>query len=132
MREQIALIVSAYVKRNTVSSADLPALISQVGEALFVLNKSSPLEAPTPAVPIRRSVLPDAVVCLDCGWRGKMLRQHLHAAHRMTPEAYRSRWGLKGDHPLVSPSYSNRRSAMAVSSGFGRRSANQNIRDPAA
>ena len=123
MREQIAEIVSAYVKRNTIPSADLPALISQVGETLLGLTKPLPPEAPTPAVPIRRSVLPDAVVCLDCGWKGKMLRLHIHSAHAMTTDAYRSRWGLSGDHPLVAPRYSEQRSAIAISAGLGRRSA---------
>jgi predicted transcriptional regulator len=124
MRDHIAKIVSAYVKGNTVSQAELPALIADVGAFLYDLNKPIPLVAATPAVSARRSVLPDAVICLHCGWRGKMLRGHISSAHGLSPSAYRDRWGLKASHPLVAPSYSKRRSALALSLGLGRRAAN--------
>ena len=123
MRDQIAKIVSAYVKGNAVASAELPALITQVAAFLSGLNQPIPSAAATPAVAVRRSVLPDAVVCLDCGWQGKILRGHVRAAHGLFPEAYRERWGLKADHPLVAPGYSKRRSALALSLGLGRRAA---------
>jgi predicted transcriptional regulator len=123
MRDQIAKIVIAYVKGNAVPSAQLPALITQVGAFLYGLNQLIPPAAPIPAVPVRRSVLPDAVVCLDCGWRGKILRGHVNIAHGLSQGAYRERWGLKVDHPLVAPSYSRRRSALAVSLRLGRRAA---------
>jgi predicted transcriptional regulator len=123
MREHIAKIVSAYVKGNAVSQAELPALIARVGAVLYDLNKPATPVAATPAVPARRSVLPDAVICLDCGWRGKILRGHLSSAHGLSPTAYRDRWNLKASHPLVAPSYSKRRSALALSLGLGRRAA---------
>jgi predicted transcriptional regulator len=122
MRDQVAKIVSAYVKGNAVPSAELPGLITQVGAFLSGLSQPSP-SAATPAVSVRRSVLPDAVVCLDCGWQGKILRGHVRIAHGLFPEAYRERWGLKADHPLVAPNYSKRRSALALSLGLGRRAA---------
>jgi predicted transcriptional regulator len=124
MHDHIAKIVRAYLKGNAVPSAQLPALISQVGAFLYGLNQPIPTAAPTPAVPVRRSVLPDAVVCLDCGWQGKILRGHVRVAHWLFPEAYRERWGLKADHPLVAPGYSKRRSTLARSLGSGRRGAN--------
>lgn len=124
MRDHIAKIVSAYVRGNAVSQAELPALIANVGAFFYGLNKAIPPVAATPAVPARRSVLPDAVICLDCGWRGKMLRGHISSAHGLSPRDYRDRWGLKSSHPLVAPSYSKRRSTLALSLGLGRRAAN--------
>src|SRR5271154_901741 len=123
MRDHTAKIVSAYVKGNAVSAAELPALITHVGAFLYGLNQTTPPAAATPAVPVRRSVRPDAVVCLDCGWQGKILRGHVRVAHGLFPQAYRERWGLKADHPLVAPSYSKRRSALMASLGLGRRAA---------
>jgi predicted transcriptional regulator len=124
MRDHVTKIVNAYVKGNAVSQAELPALIADVGALLRDLNKAIPPVAATPAVSARRSVLPDAVICLDCGWRGKLLRGHISSAHGLSARAYRDRWGLKADHPLVAPSYSERRSALAISLGLGRRAAN--------
>jgi predicted transcriptional regulator len=121
VRDEIARIVCAYVKRNSVASAELPALITQVGASLYGLKEPPPPATPVPAVPVRRSVLPEAVVCLDCGWKGKVLRRHIGSVHGLTPEAYRTRWGLKADHPLVAPTYSERRSDMAKQVGLGQR-----------
>ena len=118
MRDQIAKIVGAYVKGNAVAPGELPALISQVGAFLFGLNQPIPPVVPRPAVPVQRSVLPDAVICLDCGWQGKVLRGHVNVAHGLSPGAYRERWGLTVHHPLVAPSYSRHRSALAAASGF--------------
>lgn len=119
MRDQIAKIVSAYVKGNPVPPAELAGLITQIGAFLYGLNQPIPPAAPTPAVPVRRSF-----VCLDCGWQGKILRGHVRSAHGLSPEAYRERWGLPAHYPFVAPSYSRHRSALAVSLGFGRRAAN--------
>ena len=123
MRNYIAKIVSAYVKGNAVPSAELPALIAKVGAFFYGLNRPMPLAAATPAVPVRRSVLPDAVICLDCGWQARCC-VGVSSAHGLSPRAYRDRWGLKSDHLLVAPSYSKRRSVLAVSLGLGRRAAN--------
>ena len=124
MKARVAAIVSAYVKQNAVAPGDLPALIATVAAALSTLGKepAAPEAAPlSPAVPIRRSVTANAITCLDCGWSGKMLRRHLSNAHGLSPEQYRERWGLPRDYPLVAKKYSEMRSQMAKSIGFGTR-----------
>ena len=123
-KEHVAKIVSAYAKRNTLAADQLPTLIATVHAALASIEGGgppAPAIAPEPAVPIRRSIQPDAITCLDCGFRGKMLKRHLMTAHQLTPDAYRVRWGLKDDYPMVAPSYAARRSEMAKSIGLGRR-----------
>jgi predicted transcriptional regulator len=121
-REFTAQIVAAYVRRNQIAASDLSALISTVYEALGRLGAppAEPVAERTPAVSIRRSITPDAVVCLDCGWRGQMLRRHLTTAHGLSVEQYRARWKLAADHAMTAPSYSVRRSAMAKQLGLGR------------
>ena len=115
-------IVSSYVRHNTIAAADLPRLIVNVYRALAGGGQAAPLPAPqVPAVPIRRSVTPEFVVCLECGFRARTLRRHLREAHGLRPDEYRARWGLAGDHSLVAPGYSARRSAIAKASGLGRR-----------
>jgi predicted transcriptional regulator len=106
MKEQVAEIVAAYLRKNSVAPSDVPAVIAQVYQSLAGLGQPQPVEpeAPNPAVPIRRSVNPEYVVCLDCGAKAKMLRRHLASAHNMTPAEYRQRWKLPTDHPLVAPS----------------------------
>ena len=117
----IAEIVSSYVKKNQIAPADIPTLINTVYQSLLTAGKTAePEPVRTPAVPIRQSVRPKYVVCLDCGWRGKMLRRHVNTAHGLTPEQYKARWGLKPDHPLTAPAYSETRSAMAKQFGLGR------------
>ena len=121
-KELAAQIVASYLKRNPTAINELPILIASVHQSLSTLG-ATPAPDPeplTPAVSIRRSVTPDAVVCLDCGWRGKMLRRHLMSAHDLTPEVYRERWQLKSDHPLTAPGYAARRSALAKQLGLGR------------
>lgn len=113
-------IVAAYVRRNQVQPDQLAALISTVHAALVGLGKpAEPVTERTPAVPIRRSVQRDYVVCLDCGWRGQTLRRHLAATHGLTVEEYRTRWNLRVDHAMTAPAYSERRSAMAKQIGLG-------------
>jgi len=115
-------IVAGYVRRNQIGADQLPALISTVHQALVGLGKP-PTEANqerTPAVPIRRSVHSDYVVCLECGWRGQMLRRHLTTGHGLSIDQYRARWKLRRDHPLTAPSYSERRSGLAKQLGLGR------------
>ena len=125
MKEQVTQIVSAYVRRNPLPAGQLPALIATVHAALANIEGGGPPEPaikPEPAVPIRRSIEPDAIICLDCGHRQKTLKRHLITAHQLTPAAYRERWGLRDDYPMVAPSYAARRSEMAKSIGLGTRS----------
>jgi predicted transcriptional regulator len=100
----------------------LATLISTVHQALSGLGKAAAeIEVErTPAVPIRRSVHHDYIVCLECGWRGQMLRRHLATDHGLTVEQYRARWNLSREHPLTAPSYSERRSGLAKQLGLGR------------
>jgi predicted transcriptional regulator len=125
MNEQVAEIVAAYLRNNTVAAADVPGVITQVYQSLAGLGQSRIEPAETaalkPAVPIRRSVTDDAVTCLECGFNAQVLRRHLTKAHGLTPEAYRVRWKLPATHPIVAPSYSVRRSAMAKTLGLGKR-----------
>jgi predicted transcriptional regulator len=121
-RELTTEIVAAYVRRNQVASDHLGTLISTVHQALAGLGKQPPETGGerTPAVPIRRSVHPDYVVCLECGWRGLMVRRHLATGHGLTVEQYRARWNLPREHPMVAPAYSERRSSLAKEIGLGR------------
>jgi len=117
-----AQIVGGYLRRHQVAPDQLPTLISTVHSALIQLGKSPAEtvgEKRTPAVPIRRSVSRDHLVCLDCGWKGQMLKRHLTAAHGLSVQEYRERWGLKPDHPITAPGYSERRSTMAKHFGLG-------------
>jgi len=118
----VAKIVGGYVARNPISIPDLAHLISTVHQAMSGLGKTEPATEPrTPAVPVRRSVQRDAVICLECGWSGKMLRRHLNARHGLSPAGYRREWNLAADHPLTAPSYAEQRSAMARDMGLGDR-----------
>ena len=121
-RELTSTIVAAYVRQNQITSAQLGALISTVHQALSGLGKpAADTEGErTPAVPIRRSVHRDYVVCLECGWRGQMLKRHLATGHGLTVEQYRARWNLPRDHPMTAPGYSERRSGLAKEFGLGR------------
>jgi predicted transcriptional regulator len=123
-REHVAKIVSAYAKRNSLAADQLPSLIATVHGALTRLEGGVVPEPATelmPAVPVRRSVQPDTITCLDCGYRGKMLKRHLISAHRLTPNDYRQRWRLKNDYPMVAPNYAASRSELAKSFGLGSR-----------
>jgi len=122
--EHVAKIVSAYAKRNQLPPDQLPALIATVHAALASVEgggQPEPAIGPEPAVPIRRSVQPDTITCLDCGRPQKMLKRHLTTAHQLTPDEYRKRWGLKSDYPMSAPNYTARRSELAKSIGLGRR-----------
>jgi predicted transcriptional regulator len=117
----VAKIVSSYVRKNQLSPADMPALINTVHQSLLTLGKPPEPEPRNPAVPIRRSVTRDHVVCLECGWRGRILRRHLQAMHGVSTDDYRRRWGLPFAHALIAPAYSERRSEMAKQLGLGQR-----------
>jgi predicted transcriptional regulator len=121
-RERTTNIVAAYVRRNQIGSDQLPVLISTVHQALVGLGKpAAEIETErTPAVPIRQSVHRDYVVCLDCGWRGQMLKRHLATGHGLTVEQYRARWKLPREHPITAPGYSEQRSGLAKQIGLGR------------
>lgn len=115
-------IVAAYVRRNPVATDQLASLISTIHQALVGLSgPAGAAETPrTPAVSVRRSVHRDYVVCLDCGWKGQMLKRHLTAAHGLTAREYLRRWNLPREHALTAPAYSERRSGLAKQIGFGR------------
>src|SRR5919202_6556268 len=126
LSELVADIVGAYVSHNKVTTSDLPGLISQVHNALQQTTQGPQQpEAPPqePAVPIRRSVQPDYIVCLEDGKKFKSLKRHLSSDHGMTPQEYRAKWGLKSDYPMVAPNYSASRSELARSMGLGQKRA---------
>ena len=118
-----AKIVRGYVRHHRLGPDQLPDLITSVHRTLGQLGQQiQPPEVPTPAVSIRQSVRHDYVVCLDCGYRGKTLRRHLGVRHGLNAEEYRQRWGLRSDHPLTAPAYSEHRSTLAKELGLGRKS----------
>src|SRR4051812_43821398 len=119
--ELAADIVSAYVSNNSVQSGELPALINQVHSALNNVGGPAPKEAskPEPAVSIKRSVTPDFIVSLFDGKRYKSLKRHIRTSHDMTPDQYRTFWGLPRDYPMVAPNYAKARSELAKSMGLG-------------
>lgn len=114
-------IVSAFVSNNTVSASEIPAIIEQVFKTLSNVDgtASASADRPQPAVPIKRSVMPDYIICLEDGKKLKMLKRHLKTAYNMTPEQYRERWGLPADYPMVAPNYAQRRSKLAKDIGLG-------------
>lgn len=115
-----AEIVAAHVGNNVTQAIELPTLISEVHRALASLNTSqTPQERPQPAVPVKRSVTSDYLICLEDGKKLKMLKRHLKTAYNMSPEEYRDRWGLPADYPMVAPSYAHHRSSLAKKIGLG-------------
>jgi predicted transcriptional regulator len=117
-----ANIVSAYVSNNAVSSAEIPNLIGQVYSALMRISggqAATPAEPLKPAVPIKRSVTAEYIVCLEDGKKFKSLKRHLRTQYDMTPEKYREKWGLAPDYPMVAPNYAAARSQLAKKMGLG-------------
>jgi predicted transcriptional regulator len=118
-----ANIVSAYVSKNTVSSAEIPVLISQVYSALMRVSSGAAGAAPTgalkPAVLIKRSITPEYLVCLEDGKKFKSLKRHLRSQYQMTPDQYRAKWNLPADYPMVAPKYAAVRSQLAKQMGLG-------------
>jgi predicted transcriptional regulator len=116
-------IVAAHISNNTVALGDLPQLINQIYHSLANIGSApaAPAERPQPAVTIKKSVQPDFIVCLEDGKKLKMLKRHLKTAYNMTPEAYRERWGLSPDYPMVAPNYARQRSQLAKEIGLGTR-----------
>lgn len=120
---QTAQIVAAYVARNSVPVAEVPRLIEEVHKSLASLSgRAESAERPQPAVPVRRSVTPDHIICLEDGKKLKMLKRYLKTAYDMSPAEYRDRWGLPADYPMVAPNYAKRRSQLAKQIGLGTRS----------
>lgn len=117
-------IVSAYVGNNAVSATQVPELINTVYSSLAGLDgapASTSAEPLKPAVPIRRSITPDYLVCLEDGKKLKMLKRHLRAVYGLSPEEYRAKWGLPADYPMVAPNYARQRSNFAKQIGLGRK-----------
>ena len=120
--ELAAEIVSAYVSNNSVPAAELPNLLADVYGALKKVangTAETPAEPPKPAVPVRKSVTPDFIVCLEDGKKFKSLKRHLRTQYNMTPEQYREKWGLPSDYPMVAPNYAAARSQLAKQMGLG-------------
>ena len=114
-------IVAAHVSNNSVAVNDLPQLIANVHGALAGLGGASnvPEAKPEPKVPIRSSIKPDYIVCLEDGKRLKMLKRHLMTHYSMTPDQYRQKWGLASDYPMVAPNYAEQRRMLAKAIGLG-------------
>ena len=116
-------VVAAYVSNNTLPTAQLGEVINAVYTSLRGLEgrgTEPPAEPMKPAVPIRKSITPDYLICLEDGKKLKMLKRHLRSTYHMTPDEYRSKWGLGPDYPMVAPKYAEQRSEFAKKIGLGR------------
>lgn len=116
-------IAAAYVSHNNLSAEQLPDVIKTVHATLSSVGRVpvEDRENSKPAVPVRRSITPDYIVCLEDGKRLKMLKRHLRSAYNMTPDEYRAKWGLPSDYPMVAPNYAKQRSQFAKKIGLGRK-----------
>lgn len=115
-------VVAAFVGNNSVPAAELPDLIAKVHGALLRLSTPAPAvveEVLKPAVPVKKSVTPEFIICLEDGLKFKSLKRHLRTKYNMTPEEYRAKWGLPNDYPMVAPSYAEARSNLAKKMGLG-------------
>jgi predicted transcriptional regulator len=123
--ELTADIVSAYVANNTVSSGDIPSLISDIHSALVRVSAGQEiavvLEPAKPAVSIKKSITNDYIICLEDGKKFKSLKRHLRTSYNMSPEQYREKWGLPQDYPMVAPNYAEARSQLAKQMGLGQK-----------
>ena len=123
--ELTADIVAAYVGNNTVAQADLPKLIANIYQSLVSATHGAGEAKPPdavelkPAVPVRKSITPDHIICLEDGKKFKSLKRHLRSQYEMTPEQYREKWGLPHDYPMVAPNYAAARSTLAKQMGLG-------------
>ena len=123
--ELTADIVAAYVGNNTVAQADLPKLIANIYQSLVSATHGAGEAKPPdavelkPAVPVRKSITPDHIICLEDGKKFKSLKRHLRTQYNMTPEQYRDKWGLAPDYPMVAPNYAAARSHLAKQMGLG-------------
>ena len=128
--ELTASIVSAHVGQNHLPVTTLPELIQSVYRSLATAGTVEAAPPPTPAVPIRKSVFPDHLVCLEDGLKLKMLKRHLKSSYGMTPEQYRQKWELPASYPMVAPNYATHRSKLAKQIGLGRGGASARPADP--
>ena len=122
--EMTADIVSAYVGNNNVQAAEVPGLISSIHAALTQVSTGAVEPEPElkdPAVPVRKSIAPDYLICLEDGKKFKSLKRHLRTHYDLSPEQYREKWGLPADYPMVAPNYSETRSRLAKDNGLGRK-----------
>ena len=123
-------VVAAYVSKNPLPASQIPEVIQTVYTSLNSLESGGQevkSEAPRPAVPIRKSVTPDYIVCLEDGKKLKMLKRHLRTTYNMTPDEYRAKWGLPPDYPMVAPNYALQRSDFAKKIGLGRKAAESDV-----
>lgn len=123
-----AEIICAYVSNNTLPASELPILLTSVSGTMANLltkvradNELETQQKRKPAVPIKKSIKPDMLTCLECGLEFQSLKKHLRASHDLSPEEYRERWGLPSDYPMVAPAYAERRSKLAKKIGLGRK-----------
>src|SRR5882762_6983482 len=124
-------VVAAYVSNNTLATAQLADVIHAVYNSLRGLEgqvAEAPAEPLKPAVPIRKSITPEYLVCLEDGKKLKMLKRHLRSTYNLTPDEYRSKWGLSQDYPMVAPNYAEQRSEFAKKIGLGRGTGRQSAR----
>src|SRR3954471_10104974 len=115
-------IVAAHVSKSSVAAADIPRLISEIYQALSGLaggRLSAAAGRAEPAVPVKKSVTPDHIICLQCGRKQKMLKRHIRTAYGLSPEQYREKWELPPEYPMVSSNYAKKRSALARQIGLG-------------
>jgi predicted transcriptional regulator len=122
--ERTVQIVSAFVSNNPVPRTELPGVIGEVYRTLTGLTAPAAPEASeelVPAVPVRKSIAPEFIVCLEDGKKFKSLKRHLRTHYNLSPEQYRAKWGLPADYPMVAPSYSEKRSQLAKDNGLGRK-----------
>ena len=115
-------IVASHVSNNLVAVGELPQLIQQVYSALALVGNASaaaPAARPQPVVPVKKSITPDYIICLEDGKKLKMLKRHLKTRYNITPDEYRERWGLPSDYPMVAPNYAAQRSDLAKKIGLG-------------
>lgn len=121
-----AMIVSAYVAHNNLTRSELSELIASTHAALLGLDAENapvvPEAAPVPAVPIKKSITPDAIICLEDGKAFKSLKRHIGTKHGLTPDQYRAKWKLPADYPMTAPNYAEKRSQLAKTIGLGRKS----------
>jgi len=124
LAEHSSAIVVAYVRNNRVSAEEMPALIRTIHGALARLSNSGgevEVTSQKPAVPIKRSITPDYIVCLEDGRQLKTLKRYLRSRYKLSPQAYRAKWGLPHDYPMVAPNYAAWRSQFAKKSGLGKK-----------
>jgi predicted transcriptional regulator len=124
-------VVAAYVSNNTLATGQLADVIHAVYNSLRGLEgqvAETPTEPLKPAVPVRKSITPEYLVCLEDGKKLKMLKRHLRSTYNMTPDDYRTKWGLPADYPMVAPKYAEQRSEFAKKIGLGRGSGRQSAR----